>query len=674
MRTVVLLFCLLLAYSTGAKNITFDDLYSIPRCQDPQISPDSKQIAFTMRTTDPAKNSSRYHIWMMNSDGSGQKQFTYGENNDHQPRWTLDGKYILFISNRSGSNQIWKIAVNGGEADQVTNIASGVSEFEITPTGMEVIIVSETYPDCIDDSCYKAKTEAIKNSPTKARLYDKLLYRHYNCWDDGTVCRLFMADLATGQHHPLFINEHSVPTNKLGGYRDYDISPDGADICFAMSVDSVPAIGVNNDLYLISSEGGQPYKLTDNPGLDISPRYSPDGRYILYHSTARFGYESDQKDLILLNTEKIKSANLTKEFDLSVGSFVWDPNSKFVYFMAIEHGLNKIWQLDISSKKIELILGNAVFSNLSISPNGKYLILSVSTSERPYELYKYDLRKNKLIRLTNFTDDIVKDLEMKRGQSFWFEGAMGDSVHGFITLPPGFDQDNVYPMVLLIHGGPQWCWLGDFNYYGWNTQLVAAQNYVVVQIDPHGSVGYGLKFKEYVSGNWGRGDYEDLMKGIDFMIENYSFIDSTRIAALGRSYGGFMTNWICGHTDRFSCLVTVDGTANQISEYGSTEELWFPEWECKGTPWNNYEEYYRSSPIMYAKNFKTPTMVVHGQLDYRVDLSEGMQMFTALQRMGVPSQFLYYPDDGHNARKIENLRLTYEEIFKWLDKWLNIEK
>lgn len=670
MKIIVLLFCLLLAFSAHTKNITFDDLYSISRCLDPQISPDSKYIVFTLKTTDAKSNSSKYHIWVMNSDGTGLKQFTNGDSRDRQPQWTLDGKYILFKSNRSGNNQVWKIDTDGGEAVQVTDIASGVSDYKITPTGMELLIVSGTFPECVNDSCYNAKKKEIKESPTKARLYDKLLYRHYNGWDNGKINRLFMADLATGKHHPLFINDYSVPTDLLGGYGDYDISPDGAGICFAMSVDSIPAIGVNNDLYLISSEGGRPFKLTDYPGLETSPLYSPDGRYLLYHSMARFGYESDQRELILFYNEKEKSVNLTIDFDLSIGSFVWDPNSKFVYFTALEHGLNKVWQLDISSQNIELVLGNAVYSDLKISPDGKFLILSCSISDKPYELYKYDLRKNSLNRLTFFTDEIVKNLDMNRGKSFWFEGVMGDSVHGFITLPPNFDSEKVYPMVLLIHGGPQWCWLGDFNYYGWNTQLVAAQNYIVVQIDPHGSAGYGLKFKEYVSGNWGRGDYEDLMKGVDFVIENYSFVDSTRIATLGRSYGGFMVNWICGHTDRFSCLVSVDGTANQISEYGSTEELWFPEWENKGTPWDNYEEYYRSSPIMYAKNFKTPTMVIHGQYDYRVDLSEGLQMFTALQRMGVPSQLLYYPDEGHNARKIENLRFTYEEIFKWLGKWL----
>ena len=259
---------------------------------------------------------------------------------------------------------------------------------------------------------------------------------------------------------------------------------------------------------------------------------------------------------------------------------------------------------------------------------------------------------------------------MHRATDFWFPGFNGDSIHGFLTKPPDFDPSKKYPLVLLIHGGPQWCWLGDFNYYGWNTQLTAAQGYVVAQIDPHGSTGYGLKFKEHVSGNWGRGDFEDLMLGVDYLIANNTFIDSTRMAALGRSYGGFMINWICGHTDRFQCLIGIDGTYNHVSFYGSTDELWFPEWDIAGTPWSNPDEYKRSSPLTYAENFKTPTMLVHGQRDYRVDISEGLQMFTALQRMGVPSQILIFPNEGHNVGRLDNLRTVYDEQYKWLARWL----
>jgi dipeptidyl aminopeptidase/acylaminoacyl peptidase len=386
---------------------------------------------------------------------------------------------------------------------------------------------------------------------------------------------------------------------------------------------------------------------------------------------ARAGYEADQRDLVIYDREKKTHRNLTETFDRSIGYYEWKPFSHTIFFSAIEHGFNKIWSVDIESGEIELQLGDGVYGEFTLSLNGYFMIFSRSYSDQPYELYRFHLGDRQTFPISSHLPKEIRELDLNRGEDFWFVGAMGDSVHGFLTLPPGFDESKKYPLVLLIHGGPQWCWLGDFNYYGWNTQLVAAQGYVVAQIDPHGSVGYGLEFKEYVSGNWGKGDYEDLMKGVDYLIETHSFIDSTRMAALGRSYGGFMTNWICGHTDRFKCLVTIDGTYNHISGYGSTEELWFPEWEYKGTPYDNWDEYVRSSPVTYAANFKTPTMVIHGEYDYRVDLSEGLQMYTALQRQGVPSQLIYLPDEGHNARKIQNLRFLYEKQFEWLKRWLS---
>jgi len=441
-------------------------------------------------------------------------------------------------------------------------------------------------------------------------------------------------------------------------------------VCFVMSMDSMPAVSVNNDLYVTETSGGEPVRLTNNAGLDTSPRYSPDGRYLAYCAMARAGYESDQRDLVLYDRKKKSHTNLTLEFDRSVGDFVWGPESKRIFFSAVEHGFNMIWRIEVSTGKVEKLLGDAVYGELRVSPDGRFLVVRRSLSDEPYELYRYDLKSRRLSRLTGFSEEIVTGLDMNRAEEFWFTGALGDSIHGFLTMPPDFDPSRKYPLAVLIHGGPQWCWLGDFNYYGWNTQLVAAKGYVVAQIDPHGSVGYGIKFKEYVSGNWGRGDFGDIMKGVDYLIGTYSFIDSTHMAALGRSYGGFMVNWICGHTDRFACLISIDGTFNHLSKYGSTDELWFPEWEFKGTPWDNREEYVRSSPMTYAGNFKTPTMVIHGQKDYRVDLSEGLQMFTALQRMGVPSQLLYFPDEGHNVRGLKNRRYDYEKEFEWLARWL----
>ncbi len=667
---VVLLSCFLLYQPAQAEKITFDDLYGIPVCSDPQISPDGQRIIFVLRTTDLSANSREKHLWIMNSDGSHLRQLTQGPTSEWHPRWSTDGKAILFLSDREDGVQVWHLSMEGGEARQVTSLSTAISAFECSPSGNELIFVSSVFPDCDSDSCSKARLDQQRNNPIKARLYDRLLFRHYNHWSGERINRLFLTDIADRSPREVYAGSFDVPTVLLGGYRDFAFSHDGREVCFAMSVDSTPAVSVNNDLYIIPTSGGEPVRITDSPGLETSPRYSPDGRYLMYHAQARAGYESDQRDLVLYDRTKGGHVNLTAEFDRSVGEYLWGAKSKYIYFAAVEYGFNMIWRLEVATRKVENLLGDAVYGELRLSPDGRFLVLRKSLSDEPYELYRYDLESRELTRLTRFTDEIVSELEMNRAEEFWFAGAMGDSVHGFLTRPPDFDPTEKYPLVLLIHGGPQGCWLGDFNYYGWNTQLVAAQGYVVAQIDPHGSVGYGIAFKEYVSGNWGRGDFEDIMKGVDYLIDACPYIDSTRMAAVGRSYGGFMVNWICGHTDRFACLISIDGTYNHLSEYGSTDELWFPEWEFKGTPWSNREEYVRSSPMTYADNFKTPTMVIHGQRDYRVDLSEGLQMFTALQRMGVPSQLLYFPDESHAVRGLKNRRYDYGQEFKWLARWL----
>ncbi|MCK4656644.1 MAG: S9 family peptidase, partial [candidate division Zixibacteria bacterium] len=506
----ILIMIAVSAASTFGAVITFDDLYSVPKISDPQISPDSRQIAFVLKTTDVGSGESESHIWVMNSDGTNLRQMTNGESGESHPRWSPDGKQLAFHTDRGDGNQVWLLPLNGGEAKMTTSLSTGAYGMVWSPTGEEFIFASSVFPRCLSDSCNAARQKAVDDNPVKARLYDHLMFRHYKYWFDRKVDRILGYDLEDATTYQRTFTHMYAPIPATGGHEGYVFSPDGAEICYEANTDSIPALSTNGDLFVIPMAEGGPARITTGKGWDGSAQYSPDGRYIAYRSQARAGYESDQTELKLYNRKTGEHVNLTAEFDRSFGRYCWGSSSKIIYFLAIDHGFSFVYKIDITTQAIERILDDAVYSDLRVSPDGKYLVMTRSLSDQPYEMHRYDIRSKKLTRLTSFADEIVNRLDMNHAEEFWFDGFNGDSAHGFLTLPVDFDPNGKYPFVLLIHGGPQWCWLGDFNYYGWNTQLMAAQGYVVAQIDPHGSVGYGLKFKEYISGNWGRGDYEDL--------------------------------------------------------------------------------------------------------------------------------------------------------------------
>ncbi len=461
-------------------------------------------------------------------------------------------------------------------------------------------------------------------------------------------------------------------------------------MAFTSNISEVEATSTNNDLFVVPVTGGTPKKITDNPASDSTPRYSPDGKYIAYLAQVRPGYESDRFRLMLYDRATGQRKSLTENFDRWVGGFVWAPDSSRIYFVAEDKGEQPIHVVSLAGEDVNE-LERHTNDDLTVTPNGNTLLFTRMSVRAPSEIYTatFDPRAycrtgyigtpptfppkppchTTVEKLTHVNDSVLSHIEMRPLQSFWFTGAEKTRVEGFLLKPPNFDPHKKYPVKFLIHGGPQGAWHDTWS-YRWNPELFAADGYVVVMINPRGSTGYGQKFIDQINGDWGGRPYVDLMRGMDYVERTYPFVDKDRECALGASYGGYMVNWILGHSTRFKCLVSHDGMFNTESAYGTTEELWFPEWEFKGTPWTNRAMYRRWSPHLSAASFKTPTLVVHGQLDYRLDVSEGLQLFTTLQRLGVPSKMLYFPDEGHWVLKPQNSQLWYKTVNQWVDTWV----
>ncbi|MGB6429506.1 MAG: S9 family peptidase [Candidatus Acidiferrales bacterium] len=672
----LLAFAIHVGAQTPAKRpMSVNDLQSIRRVSEPQISPDGKWVVYTIGTPDLAANSVVNEVWLVPTDGGDARQLTRGGNNS-RPQWSPDGTRIAFLSDRAGVTQVYVVAVAGGDPELLTTLSTGADNEQWSPDGRSIAFTSSVFPNCADDACNAARVHARDVNPVKAREYDTLLFRHWVRWSDGTRSHLFVADAQSGQARDLTpAADYDVPPDQRGDPTDIAWSPDSKQICFTAVTDRPEAISTNGDLFVVDLAGGAPKRITTNPGFDGHPTYSPDGRSIAYRSQATPEYESDLWRLMLYDRASGTSARLAPNFDLWVDTILWSPDSKNLYFWAQQEIEQPVFEVAATPDAEPRAIVGGFNDNVTFSADGSTMAILRSAQNAPTEVWAARSDGSDLRQLTHENAPLLAQLDLARPETFWFAGAGGTRVEGILIRPPSFDPSKKYPVVLVIHGGPQAGWedAWESQAYRWNAQLFAAPGYVAVLINPRGSTGYGQKFVDEIQDDWGGRPYEDLMKGLDYVLATYPFTDGSRTAAIGGSYGGYMVDWIATRTDRFKCLISHAGPYDEFSMYGSTEELWFVEHDLKGTPWTNPASYQNWSPSTYAAalgKYKTPTLILAGELDYRVPYTQDLEFFTALQRQGVPSKILLFPDEGHWIQKPLNSERWNDAVADWLATYL----
>ena len=658
MKRLLLILTIAVA-AHGQRPITFEDLASFKRLGTPALSPDGQWIAYDVTTIDLPKNSRSSAVWLMRADGSGAKEIASGDG----PVWSRDGKTIAHGS--GGQVALYDVAT--GKSRKLPEIAGGASSLKWLPDGSGILAVSDIYPDCgVEAKCIAERTEAEKNAPSKARVIDSLLFRHWNAWQAATRAHILYVPTGTGAVRDLTPGAFDAPPFSVGGGSEFDVSPDGKELVYARNTDERPERSTNADLFIVPLTGGNATRITTRTGADTGPVYSPDGRWIAWRSQARAGYEADLWELWLYDRDTKQSKRIASEFANGFESLTWSPDSKTIFATAPLEGREAIYEVTLDGRT-NLIHNAGYPSGLQVARDGRTLYFQSSTLARPADIYSLS-RGGQVKQLTHHNDELLSKLKMASYESISWKGAEDARVQGWLLRPPNFDPAKKYPAIVLIHGGPQGAW-GESWSYRWNPQMWAARGYVILMPNPRGSTGFGHKFVEDISKDWAGKVYTDIMNGVD-LLASQPYVDANRMGAAGASYGGYMVNWILGHSNRFKALVSHAGVYNLESMYGVTEEQWFPDWEFGGPPWEHEELYARLSPHKYAKNFNTPTLVSHGELDFRVPLGEGFQLFTALQRRGVPSRLLYFPDEGHWVLKPQNSKLWHQTVLDWMDKYL----
>ena len=668
----VLIVCGLatLAAAQEGRRFAIEDLMKVRRVSEPQVSPDGRYIAFVIGDVNWDANKVVNQVYVMNADGSGVKQLTNGTSSSSAPRWSPDGKRIAYTT----AGQVWTMEPDGDHKDQITRISTSAAAPVWSPDGKWIAFTSDVYPDCTSDECNKERDEAADKSKVKAHITTRLLFRHWDEWRDLKRTHVFIVSSKGGIARDMTPGDFDSPPYAAASGVDYAFSPDNSELAYIRNPDKVEATSTNSDIYLVPLAGGPARNITSrNRGYDVGPIYTRDGRYIIYRSEMTAGFEADRWRLMRYDRATGNSVEITHNFDQQVEEVALSPDGNYAYFIAGENGRLPIFRVPLGGGEPQRVVQNVSASGLQITPDGRNVVFAHSTIASPAEIYRSALSEGTITPLTTANKNFMSQFKLRPAEDVEWLGALNRKIHGWIVKPADFDPRKKYPLLVLIHGGPQGAWSDNWG-YRWNPEVFANNGFVVFCPNPRGSTGYGQQFVNEISRDWGGKAYIDIMNGTAAVLRQNSFLDRTHVGAAGASYGGYMINWIEGHNNdprfRFKVLVSHDGVYNIESMYGATEELWFPEWEFRGTPWANPTLYARWSPSKFVKNFRTPILVIHSELDYRVPFGEGLQLYTAAQRMGIDSKLLVFPDEGHWVLKPQNSQLWYHTVLDWLSKYL----
>ncbi len=670
---------LILAFAStqifAQSNYSFGDLMKTRRVSDPQLSPDGKWVAYTVGDVNLQGNKTLTQIYLVPASGGEVKQITKGDKSNSSPRWSPDGKKLAFTT----GGQVWVMDRDGSDRKQITNISTDAGGPIWSPDGKLIAFVSDVYPECNgSDACNKAEDERVDGSKVQAKVTDRLLYRHWTEWRNRKRTHVFIVSSGGGAARDATPGDFDSPPYGAATGVDFAFSPDSAELAFLKNPDKIEALSTNSDIFIVPVNGSAPKDITvTNKGYDVSPAYTSDGKYIIYRSQAKEGFEADRWRLMRLNRQTGESVELSVGLDLQVEEFTITSDSRTIYFTAGRRGLQPIYSIAVEPANLKVpsykkVLDSGFNANLNAGPGGKTIVFAANSMTSPNEIYRLDLDNPAAVsNLSNANSALTA---LKKPEEVEWVGAMNTKIHGFLVKPSNFDGSKKYPLLVIIHGGPQSAFNNNWG-YRWNSQIFANAGYVVFMPNPRGSTGYGQKFVDEISRDWGGKAYVDIMNGVASVLSKNSYIDKTRIGAAGASYGGYMIDWIQGHNDdprfKFKVLHSHAGVYNLESMAGTTEELWFAKYEFAGMPWDNPAMYARWSPNKFVNKFKTPTLVTQGEIDYRVPVNQSLELFTALQTRGIESKLIVFPDEGHWILKPQNSQFWYGEVLDWFKKHLN---